>query len=559
MTSQDLSERTRRILLLPQARQDDPELQTQLGAWGEVTSPDADGSPADLLADGSFDFVVGSAQELLALAAQERDDQTRRVLELVGQAVCIVDGGGQLVWGNRKLSSYPAEVVEKMRAASAAHCQQFAGAKGDPQTIRRQSLRIGREHFFELTSSPLDSSAGVERVLTLAWDTSSQRGLQEKINAIDAAGRELVGLDVEAIKEMDVQERLTLLEEKIIAYSHDLLHFDHFAVRILDKRDKRLNTVLAAGLPEAATDLELFASAEGNGISGYVAASKRSYICPDVSKDARYVAGLDNARSSLTIPLELHDEVIGILNVESDQVAAFTEDDRQIGEIFARYIAIALHILQLLVVERHTTTGQIAADVDAEMAAPLNEIVSDVSRLLEEYGADPALRERLQRVVADVDRVREAIHAVTEPTGGVVGLTPAGAEKDPVIRGRRVLVVDDEDIIRETIADVLNKYGANTTLARDGDDAVRIAKAQRFDLVLSDIKMPKRSGYEVFAAVRQAHPACPVILITGFGYDPNHSIVRASKEGLSGVLFKPFKVEQLLEEVRHALLGTDAK
>ena len=78
-------------------------------------------------------------------------------------------------------------------------------------------------------------------------------------------------------------------------------------------------------------------------------------------------------------------------------------------------------------------------------------------------------------------------------------------------------------------------------------------RSQRFDLVLSDIKMPNRDGYEVFAAVREVNPECPVVLITGFGYDPNHTIVRASREGLAGVLFKPFKVEQLLEEVRNAL------
>ena len=45
----------------------------------------------------------------------------------------------------------------------------------------------------------------------------------------------------------------------------------------------------------------------------------------------------------------------------------------------------------------------------------------------------------------------------------------------------------------------------------------------------------------------------PVILMTGFGYDPNHCIVRASQEGLQAVLFKPFKVDQFLDEVRKAL------
>jgi DNA-binding NtrC family response regulator len=50
-------------------------------------------------------------------------------------------------------------------------------------------------------------------------------------------------------------------------------------------------------------------------------------------------------------------------------------------------------------------------------------------------------------------------------------------------------------------------------------------------------------------------PQTPVILMTGFGYDPSHSIVRASQEGLQSVLFKPFQVDRLLAEARKALGG----
>ena len=54
-------------------------------------------------------------------------------------------------------------------------------------------------------------------------------------------------------------------------------------------------------------------------------------------------------------------------------------------------------------------------------------------------------------------------------------------------------------------------------------------------------------------AARKKSQLLPVILTTGFGYDPNHCIVRASKEWLQAVLFKPLKVDQLLTEVRKAL------
>ena len=80
-----------------------------------------------------------------------------------------------------------------------------------------------------------------------------------------------------------------------------------------------------------------------------------------------------------------------------------------------------------------------------------------------------------------------------------------------------------------------------------------------FALVISDIKMPDRSGYEVFRATKEAFTDTPVILMTGFGYDPHHSIVRASQEGLQSFLFKPFKARQLIEEVKKAFEQPESK
>jgi CheY-like chemotaxis protein len=294
------------------------------------------------------------------------------------------------------------------------------------------------------------------------------------------------------------------------------------------------------------------ASTEGNGITGYVAATGRSRICPDVSKDPLYLPGLERAGSSLTVPLRLRDQVVGVFNVESQEIGAFTEEDRRFAEIFARYVAIALHILKLLAVERSTTTGQITADVASELSAPLNDIIAEATATINDYIGQDDLRARLRAIIDNVDRVKRTLTELTE-SRGVRGLIPETRAVDPLLAGRRILIADDEAIIRETISDVLTKNGALTVMARDGIEAVGMIQVQHFDLVVSDIKMPHKSGYEVFAAARAANPDCPVILITGFGYDPDHSIVRASREGLAGVLFKPFKVDQLLEQIRRAL------
>ena len=69
------------------------------------------------------------------------------------------------------------------------------------------------------------------------------------------------------------------------------MHFDHFVIRLLDRRTKKLELVISAGLPNDALNIDLYAEADGNGISGYVSATGRSYICPDVERDPRYVIG----------------------------------------------------------------------------------------------------------------------------------------------------------------------------------------------------------------------------------------------------------------------------
>jgi len=112
-------------------------------------------------------------------------------------------------------------------------------------------------------------------------------------------------------------------------------------------------------------------------------------------------------------------------------------------------------------------------------------------------------------------------------------------------------VVDDEHFIRQTMADVLQKCGCTIDTARDGREAIALIGQRSYDLVISDIKLPHSNGYEVFAAASAAGSS--VILMTGFGYDPNHSIVRANREGLAAVLYKPFKADQLLNTIKKAL------
>ena len=524
---------------------------------------------------GEIDAVFSDAADFLPLERAIASQQSGLILDTIGEGICITDEEGQILWANRRMKQWSEPIRDRIREvcveargifvnqqspATGVESQSNVTLPHHPNRSRKFSFSIDDTNYFELFCSPvIDASRRVTQVVAICWDATSGRRMQQKIDAIDQAGRELVRLEGESIAKLNVAQRLKLLEEKIIKFCRQLMHFDHFAIRLLDRKTNKLELVICVGMPTEAMEVELFAQPDGNGISGYVAANGRSYICADVTKDSRYVVGLSNAGSSLTVPLMLHDKVIGVFNIEASQTSAFTEDDRQFAEIFGRYVAVALNILNLLVVERYNTTGQLASDVNSEIAGPLNDITSETTLLMDDYIGNDEMRRRLQLILDNVTKIRKSVKEVAEGPKSILGGDASPKAADPLLKGKRLLVADDEPNIRQTIADLLMRFGCSVDTAADGEEACALIASQTpYDLILSDIKMPHKNGYEIFAVSQKIGHKPPVILMTGFGYDPNHSIVRASQEpttggGLAAVLFKPFKVDQLLNEIRKAL------
>jgi CheY-like chemotaxis protein len=567
-----LEVRPSKVLILLGQSPVNTELVRWLKSHCQAEDVDSIDAAIEKLRHEHFDGIFSDSADFLPLERALVSQQASLILNNIGEGVCVVDGEGHCNWMNRKMQAWPERAHKKIWATCKDAYELFTlqmtppvadrpDAPIPPGRSKRYVLNIEEQQYMEMICSPVISPAGqVVQVAAVVWDSTGMRRLQQKIDAIDKAGSELCRLEADAMSKLNVGQRLKLLEDKIIAYSRDLMHFDHFTIRVLDRKTNKLELVISVGLPTEATEVELYATAEGNGISGYVAASGRSYICPDVQRDPRYVLGLDHAQSSLTVPLRLYDKVIGIFNIESQQRAGFNEDDRQIAEIFGRYVAIALNVLNLMVVERVETSHKVAGDVCSEVAGPLNDIASDASALMDDYIGNDDLRNKLHQIMGNVQTIRHTLRSAADGTCAMVlGVGNVHACDDPILASARILVADDDPNIRHTISDVLRKYKVQVTVAASGGEAISLMEQQPFDLVISDISMPDKNGYEVFAAARRKHVVVPVILMTGFGYDPNHSIVRASQEGLQAVLFKPFKVELFLQEVRKALQAVAGK
>ena len=387
------------------------------------------------------------------------------------------------------------------------------------------------------------------------------RDLQIRVDDVDEMGGDLLDLDAERISPLNLAQRLHLLEDRTSKGLLQIFGWRHFEVRLLDRETRRLELVISKGITPLPIGHVIHAEAEQNGISGLVAATGRSYICKDSQADTTYVDGMEGGRSSLTIPLRLHDRVIGILNVESAEADRFNDEDRLLLELYGRYIAMAVNILDMLIVERYTTNKQLSSNVLSELETPIHQIEEEANEMIREHDEDTGLVEHLSKITESVAAMRARIRSCTSGPQTILGAEDLMHQEvlEPVLAGRRVLVADDEPDVRQTICAVLEKRGCEVLVCPNGADAIEeidLAKKEgtSIDLVISDVRMPDRNGYEVFRSTKDFDSSIPVILMTGFGYDPHHSIVRSSQEGLHCFLFKPFQVEQLLEEIYKALI-----
>jgi CheY-like chemotaxis protein len=493
-------------------------------------------------------------------------DGALRVLSRLGEGAAVVEPTGEITWMNEGLSGQTPEIMRRFADCCVEIIASWARTRQPVPS--RQSFRVGMR-WFEVVASPIEPLAGGGRGTSdpvrpgaagLLLDVTASRSIRDRLDAIDQAGAALLAIDAESMRGLHAPERLRNLEGKVIAATRSLLGFDHFEYRLTNRRSSQLELVFCSGLVPLGIGERIYARSDGNGLSGVVAVTGQAIVCRDVASEPRYVGGLPGAKSTLTVPLRLHDKVIGVLNAESPELHRFDDEDRLCAELLGRYVALALNILDMLVAERCDTAKTMLANLSEEAAGPLAELNEDALSVLSRGG--PAFAAESARIKANAARIEELLHNAAAGPSGILGADEFMREgfQDPVFKGKRVLVADDEDAIRETIQAVLAQQGCEVHEYRDGARAIAAIRAaaaagKPFDLVVSDVRMPDANGYEVFRATKDSSAATPVILMTAFGYDPNHSIVRSSQEGLHCFLFKPFQVAQLLEEGRKALLG----
>ena len=201
--------------------------------------------------------------------------------------------------------------------------------------------------------------------------------------------------------------------------------------------------------------------------------------------------------------------------------------------------------------------------LNSAVALPVDEILNEAVNVMERYiGHEPQVVEQLQRILRNARDIKQVIQQVGQQMAPAQAVSQGEVDEDHErLCGRRMLVVDEDENVRSVAHNLLERYGCIVETAHDGNEAMRMVRATNidggYDVILADIRLPDMSGYEFLVKLKEVLDHPPLTLMTGFGYDPGHSLVKARQAGCMEVLYKPFRVDQLLETMIRIVTTTD--
>jgi len=468
-----------------------------------------------------------------------------------------------------------------------------------------------------------------------------------------------------------------------------------------------------------------------DGIVGWVAKTGQLLYVPDVSKDSRYIPVGPCIKSQAAFPLKVRNQLFGVLNIESDELNGFDEEDLKTLSSFASQMSISIENAQLfsdlkrtlqelkqaqdqiIQVEKLRAMGEMASGVahdfnnvlavvlgniqlllhqldhlspeeireglkviersskdgaetirriqeftgvrrDKEfITLSLNEMIAEVVNITQPRWRDQTQKKGVQvelttrlgeipLIMGNPSELREVLTNIVfnavdaMPSGGALTLTtqpqaedwvevriadtgigmtdevkkrvfdpffttkgvtnsglgmsvsygiirrhggeilietepgkgttfvihlPTGYEEEqaavkedtPVKESRqaRILVIDDEDSVRDVLSRILKTKGHQVVVASNGEEGIERFRSELFDLVFTDLGMPKLSGWDVGKTIKGINPKVPVAMITGWGVELDRE--KLSESGIDLVVSKPFNFDQVIRLVSEAM------
>ena len=118
----------------------------------------------------------------------------------------------------------------------------------------------------------------------------------------------------------------------------------------------------------------------------------------------------------------------------------------------------------------------------------------------------------------------------------------------------RILVIDDDPLIRDMLSQVLEEAGHEVVLAPDGEEGMNLFRSGPADLVITDIVMPEKDGWETVVVLKKEFPAVKIIAVSGGAkIGPFTHLMTAKRLGADLIFAKPLKKHELLKGIEELL------
>ena len=207
------------------------------------------------------------------------------VLNCLPEGVAMIGSDLTILWSNDHFQLWAGGVSRiGENFYSALSNPEILGTEGCPlQTCfmsgiqASTTLQTASGSYYHLHAAPLknslDSDGTIARLVVTLSDVTEEILQEQKLAAIHQAGARLTDLKPDEIFLMDVDQRIDLLKENIRHYTEDLLNVEVIEIRLLEQSTGDLIPLLSVGIDQVAADRRLMASPQGNGVTGYVAAS----------------------------------------------------------------------------------------------------------------------------------------------------------------------------------------------------------------------------------------------------------------------------------------------
>jgi len=213
--------------------------------------------------------------------------------------------------------------------------------------------------------------------------------------------------------------------QRILGIARDYFHLQNVAILLLDKEPQRLRVRSQIGWDIGEDKVSV---GFGEGITGAAAAKKQPVYAPDVSLDPRYICSAKSTRSELAVPLMVRDEVVGVLDCQSDRVNHFDNDTIDLLTLFSTQASMALQNARLYSLERQRARQLQAINAIAQQSTAvldLEELLSRVCCLIQDAFQVTHVSLFLRE---EADMVLRAHHGTLTPRIPQGGRFPANRE-----------------------------------------------------------------------------------------------------------------------------------